>query len=323
MSHRHRDYLDEHLPAMRRVSIDLVWYEKTQPTQLLNGEGFALWYVITKNVQTDILYMSLNGMSEATGLSVQNIRKRLAAFIQAGWLIERGYEKHGKYAETKTYDVVLDVLGVGQVTYPHGESKGGSQSGSQGKSKGESRSRSKGGSRNIATPTPQTDSVPNPIPIPIPNPTPTPREYSHNIDTAPHMVAGEVNQRIENILALCIELECNNTPNVGKGLRDRFDRDYRCLIPKELERRAWLTDRQAADVCYASRHGKTSPTYTRPVCGECLDKNRDIEGLSGLSTVYQNGKYVVCPKCNGDGLKSLNDITRNMFTNLNTKGKNK
>lgn len=137
------------------------------------------------------------------------------------------------------------------------------------------------------------------------------------------MVAGEVNQRIENILALCIELECKNTPNVGKGLRDRFDRDYRCLIPKELERRAWLTDEEAADVCYASRHGKTSPPYPRPVCGECLGANKDTDGLSGLSTVYQNGKYVVCPKCNGNGFKSLNDITRNMFTNLNTKGKNK
>jgi hypothetical protein len=299
---------------MCRVAID---QKNKKPTTVLNGEGLRLWYIIIDNVETNLLYMSLNSLSEATGMNTQNVRKRLAVFVQAGWLIERGFEKHGKYAATKTYEVVFDVLGVGQATYPQSEPKGKSR----GRSQGESRSRSKGGSRNIATPIPQADSVPNPIPKPIPTPTPTPREYSHNIDTAPHMVAGEVNQRIEYILALCIELECNNTPNVGKGLRDRFDRDYRCLIPKELERRAWLTDKEAADVCYASRHGKTPPHYSRPVCGECLGANKDTDGLSGLSTVYQNGKYVVCPKCNGDGLKSLNEITRNMFTNLNTKGK--
>jgi hypothetical protein len=313
MSHEHRDYLMTNLPAMRRVVVD--------QTQVLNGEGLTLWLVILDNVQTSSLFMSLVSLSKATGMDSSNIRKRLLVFVQAGWLIERGFQKNGKYQATKTYDVVLDVLGVGEVTYPKDNAHGGSHSGSKGGSHSGSKGGSKGGSRKLANPIPQTDSVPNPIPKPIP--TPTPREYSHNIDTAPHMVAGEVNQRIENILALCIELECNNTPNVGKGLRDRFDRDYRCLIPKELERRAWLTDGQAADVCYASRHGKTPPPYSRPVCGECLGANKDTDGLSGLSTVYQNGKYVVCPKCNGDGLKSLNDITRNMFTNLNTKGKNK
>jgi hypothetical protein len=313
MSHEHRDYFLSHMPSMCRVAID---QKNKKPTTVLNGEGLRLWYIIMDNVETNLLYMSLNSLSEATGMNTQNVRKRLAVFVQAGWLIERGFEKHGKYAATKTYEVVFDVLGVGQATYPQSESKGKSRGRSQGESQGESRSRSKGGSRNIATPTPQTDSVPNPIPKPIPNPTPTPREYSHNIDTAPHMVAGEENQRVENILALCIALECNNTPDVGKRLRDRFDRDYRCLIPKELERRAWLTDGQVADVCYASRNGKTPPQYSRPACGECLGANKDIDGLSGLSTVYQDGKYVVCPKCSGNGFKPIAEITNGLFKRI-------
>lgn len=316
MSFKHRDYLYEHLPEMRRVTIDLDWYGKTKPTQLLNGEGWALWYVITKNVTKDILCMSLNAMSDASGLSVQNVRKRLAAFVQAGWLVERGYEKHGKYAETKTYDVIFDVLGVGQVTYPHGESR----SGSQGESRSRSRSGSQGGSSNLAKPTPQEENAPNPITNLIPNPNPMTRESVHNTNTAPHRQAGEEERRIENIVSLCIELECNNTPNVGKGLREKFHRDYRCLVSEELKRRAWLTDKETADVCYATRHHKPTPHYSRPTCGTCNGKNRDIDGLEGLSTAWINDKYVVCPKCKGDGYQPLADITRTLFKNLNTKG---
>ena len=86
MSHEHRDYLESNLPAMRDIWVDFVWKGKTATTQLLNGEGMALWYIITERIANNLLYMSLDAMSEATGISVQGVRKRLAAFGEAGGL---------------------------------------------------------------------------------------------------------------------------------------------------------------------------------------------------------------------------------------------
>lgn len=286
---------------MRRVVVDL--------TQVLNGEGLTLWLVILDNVQTSSLFMSLASLSKATGMDTSNIRKRLAVFVKAGWLIEIGFQKNGKYQATKTYEVVLDVLRVGQVTHSLGGSHGGSKGGS------------KGGSRNIANPAPQEENTPNPITNPIPNPNPTPRKSADNTNTPPHRQAGEEERRIENIVSLCIELECNNTPNVGKGLREKFHRDYRCLVSEELKRREWLTDKETADVCYATRHHKPTPHYSRPKCGKCGGRNIDEHGRS---QICQTDKppyiYVVCPKCKGDGFQPLSDMTRTLFKNLNTKG---
>ena len=298
---------------MCRVAID---QKNKKPTTVLNGEGLRLWYVIIDNVETNLLYMSLNSLSEATGMNTQNVRKRLAVFVQAGWLIERGFEKHGKYAATKTYEVVFDVLGVGQVTYPQGESKGESR----GKSKGESRSRSKGGSSNLANPTPQEENAPNPITNPITNPNPTPRESVHSIDNTPNTEAMEMNTRIDNIVSQCIELERNKTPNIGRGLQVILHRDYTRLAYGELTSREWLTDETVADVCFAKRNGKTPPQCTRPTCSTCFGSNRDIVGLEGLSTIYVGNTYVICPKCDGDGYQPLNAFAQNIFKNLNTKG---
>ena len=315
MSHEHRDYLINNMPALRRVEIDR-HNEGKRPTTVLNGEGLSIWLIIVENVQSSSLYMSLNSLSDATGIAKQNVRKRLAVFVQAGWLIERGYEKHGKYTKTKTYEVVLDVLGVGHVTHPQRESR----STSRGRSRGESRGRSRGESRNDATPTEVTESSPNPIPNTNPTPTPATHESANNIDNTPSTEAGEMNTRIDNIVALCIELERNKTPNIGRGLQVILHRDYSRLAYEELKSREWLTDGQAADVCYAKRNDKTPPTCTRPTCSTCFGSNRDIEGLHGLSTICLDGTYVICPKCDGDGYASIKSIAQKMFTNLNTKG---
>ena len=315
MSHEHRDYLINNMPALRRVEIDR-HNEGKRPTTVLNGEGLSIWLIIVENVQSSSLYMSLNSLSDATGIAKQNVRKRLAVFVQAGWLIERGYEKHGKYTKTKTYEVVLDVLGVGHVTHPQRESHGASQ----GESRSTSRGRSRGESRNDATPTEVTESSPNPIPNTNPTPTPATHESANNIDNTPSTEAGEMNTRIDNIVALCIELERNKTPNIGRGLQVILHRDYSRLAYEELKSREWLTDGQAADVCYAKRNDKTPPTCTRPTCSTCFGSNRDIEGLHGLSTICLDGTYVICPKCDGDGYASIKSIAQKMFTNLNTKG---
>lgn len=311
MSHEHKDYLITNLPAMRRVVVD--------QTQVLNGEGLTLWLVILDNVQTSSLFMSLASLSKATGMDSSNIRKRLAVFVKAGWLIEIGFQKNGKYQATKTYEVVLDVLGVGQVTHSKGGSKGGSHGGSHGGSKGGS----KGGSRNIANPTPQEENAPNPITNPIPNPNPTTHEYLHNIDNTPNTEAMEMNTRIDNIVSLCIELERNKTPNIGRGLQVILHRDYTRLAYRELTSREWLTDESVADVCFAKRNGKTPPQCTRPTCTTCFGSNRDIVGLEGLSTICDGDTYVTCPKCDGDGYQPIKAFAQNIFKNLNTKGHTK
>lgn len=315
MSHEHRDYLINNMPALRRVEIDR-HNEGKRPTTVLNGEGLSIWLIIVENVQASSLYMSLNSLSDATGIAKQNVRKRLAVFVQAGWLIERGYEKHGKYAKTKTYEVVLDVLGVGHMTYQQKESHGRSQSASQGRSRG----RSQGESRNDANPMTETETTPNPIPNTNTNPTPANHEFSDDINNTPSTEAGEMNTRIDNIVALCIELERNKTPNIGRGLQVILHRDYSRLAYEELNGREWLTDGQAADVCYAKRNDRTPPTCTRPTCSTCFGSNRDIEGFNGLSTICVGDIYIICPKCDGDGFKPLKALTQNIFTNLNTKG---
>jgi hypothetical protein len=127
--------------------------------------------------------------------------------------------------------------------------------------------------------------------------------------------------RIDNIVSLCIELERNKTPNIGRGLQVILHRDYSRLAYEELNGREWLTDGQAADVCYAKRNDKTPPQCTRPTCSTCFGSNRDIDGLHGLSTICVGDTYIICPKCDGDGFKPLKALTQNMFTNLNTKGK--
>jgi hypothetical protein len=315
MSHEHRDYLINNLPALRRVEVDRN-NESKRPTTVLNGEGLSIWLVIVENVQANSLYMSLNSLSDATGIAKQNVRKRLAVFVQAGWLIERGYEKHGKYAKTKTYGVVVDVLGVGEMTYSQEKSQGASQ----GASRGASHGRSRGELRNDATPTEITESSPNPIPNTNPTPTPATHESANNIDNTPSTEAGEMKTRIDNIVSLCIELERNKTPNIGRGLQVNLHRDYSRLAYEELKSREWLTDGQAADVCYAKRNDKTPPQCTRPTCSTCFGSNRDIDGLHGLSTIHNGLTYVVCPKCDGDGFASIKSIAQKMFTNLNTKG---
>jgi hypothetical protein len=315
MSHEHRDYLINNLPALRRVEVDRDNQSK-RPTTVLNGEGLSIWLIIVENVQSNSLYMSLNSLSDATGIAKQNVRKRLAVFVQAGWLIERGYEKHGKYAKTKTYGVVVDVLGVGDMTYSQEKSQGASQGASRGRSHG----RSRGESRNDATPTEITESSPNPIPNTNPTPTPATHESANNIDNTPSTEAGEMKTRIDNIVSLCIELERNKTPNIGRGLQVILHRDYSRLAYEELKSREWLTDGQAADVCYAKRNDKTPPQCTRPTCSTCFGSNRDIDGLHGLSTIHNGSTYVVCPKCDGDGYASIKSIAQKMFTNLNTKG---
>jgi hypothetical protein len=126
--------------------------------------------------------------------------------------------------------------------------------------------------------------------------------------------------RIDNIVALCIELERNKTPDIRRGLQVILHRDYSTLAYEELKSREWLTDGQAADVCYAKRNDKTPPQCTRPTCSTCFGSNRDIDGLHGLSTIYNGSTYVVCPKCDGDGFASIKSIAQKMFTNLNTKG---
>jgi hypothetical protein len=322
MSHEHRDYLESNLPAMRDIWVDFVWKGKTATTQLLNGEGMALWYIITERIANNLLYMSLDAMSEATGISVQGVRKRLAAFGEAGWLIDLGFQKHGKYAKTKTYEVILDVLGVGHLTHPPTESKGGASSGSHGGSHGGAHGGAHGGSRNDASPTEITESSPNPIPNTNPTPIPKTHESEHNIESATISSAGEGNTRNEIIRALCIASERNNTSKpIGKPLEARLHREYEPLIEVELQCREWQTDGQIADICIAKRNGRTPPTYARPTCSTCRGCNRDIDGLEGLSTIWEGSTYVICPKCDGDGYASIKSITQKMFTNLNTKGK--
>jgi hypothetical protein len=317
MSHEHRDYLESNLPAMRDIWVDFVWKGKTATTQLLNGEGMALWYIITERIANNLLYMSLDAMSEATGISVQGVRKRLAAFGEAGWLIDLGFQKHGKYAKTKTYEVILDVLGVGHLPHSEGESKNGAQGGASSGAHGGSH----GGARNNASPTEITESSPNPIPNTNPTPTRATHEPANNIDNTPSTEAGEMKTRIDNIVSLCIELERNNTfKPIGKPLEAKLHREYATLITAELQSREWLSDEKAADVCYAKRNGKTPPQCTRPPCSTCFGKNRDIDGLHGHSTICIGDTYVICPKCDGDGYKPLKALTQNMFTNLNTKG---
>jgi hypothetical protein len=307
MSHEHRDYLVTNMRAMRRVEVDR--------TTVLNGEGLTLWLIIVENVQTSSLYMSLNSLSEATGIAKQNVRKRMAVFVEAGWLIERGFEKHGKYAKTKTYEVVLDVLGVGQATYPQRESHG--------TSRGTSRGRSHGESRNIANTTQEREMPSNPIPNT--NPTPSDRENSNNFEPPRPKSIGEGNERIKNIVDQCINMERARTPNIGRPLEAIMQKEYTNLVAAEMQCREWLDDSQLTDVCYAKRNNRTPPNYERPACPDCGGKNRDIEGLETFSTIakFHEGSYVyiVCPTCNGDGWRPLKHITRTMFPNLNSKGK--
>ena len=324
MSHEHKDYFYENMPAMCRVQVDRKLNGRDTQTTVLNGEGLRVWFVVMNNVEGNLFFMGYDALGNRTGMSKENVSKRLAVFVEAGWLIERGYEKHGKYTKTKTYEVVLDVLGVGHVTHPQRESHGASQgelrSTSRGRSRGESRGRSRGESRNDATPTEVTESSPNPIPNTNPTPTPATHESANNIDNTPSTEAGEMKTRIDNIVALCIELERNKTPDIRRGLQVILHRDYSTLAYEELKSREWLTDGQAADVCYAKRNDKTPPTCTRPTCSTCFGSNRDIEGLHGLSTIHNGSTYVVCPKCDGDGYASIKSIAQKMFTNLNTKG---
>jgi hypothetical protein len=317
MSHEHRDYLESNLPAMRDIWVDFVWKGKTATTQLLNGEGMALWYIITERIANNLLYMSLDAMSEATGISVQGVRKRLAAFGEAGWLIDLGFQKHGKYAKTKTYEVILDVLGVGHLPHSESESRGGASSGASSGAHGGSH----GGSRIDASPTEITESSPNPIPNTNPTPTPATNESAHNIEQATITDAGEGFSRNETISVLCIASERNNTSRpIGKPLEVKLQREYAPLIAAELQCGEWLTDGQLADICFAKRNGRTPPTYSRKTCPTCRGCNKDIDGLRGLSTIWEGSTYVVCHKCNGDGYESIKSITKKMFTNLNTKG---
>ena len=317
MSHEHKDYFYENMPAMCRVQVDRKLNGRDTQTTVLNGEGLRVWFVVMNNVEGNLFFMGYDALGNRTGMSKENVSKRLAVFVEAGWLIERGYEKNGKYTKTKTYEVVLDVLGVGHVTHPQRESHGASQ----GASRSTSRGRSRGESRNDATPTEITESSPNPIPNTNPTPTPATHESANNIDNTPSTEAGEMKTRIDNIVSLCIELERNKTPNIGRGLQVILHRDYSTLAYEELKSREWLTDEKAADVCYAKRHGKTPPQCTRPTCSTCFGSNRDIDGLHGLSTICVGDTYIICPKCDGDGFKPLKALTQNMFTNLNTKGK--
>jgi hypothetical protein len=322
MSHEHKEYFYDNMRGMCRVRVDRKLNGRDTQTTVLNGEGLRVWFVVINNVEGNLFFMGYDALSNRTGMSKENVCKRLAVFVEAGWLIERGFEKHGKYAATKTYEVVLDVLGVGHMTHPQRESRSTSHGASNGRSKGESR----GESRNIANTTQEGEMPSNPIPNR--NPTPTPNAATHesanNIDNTPSTEAWEMQTRIDNIITLCIELERNKTPNIGRGLQVILHRDYSTLAYEELKSREWLTDGQTADVCYAKRNGKTPPCYTRPACRACGGKNTDIEGLEGLSTVWAgNGTYVLCPKCDGDGFQPLKDFTRTLFTNLNTKGNTK
>jgi hypothetical protein len=317
MSHEHKDYFYENMPAMCRVQVDRKLNGRDTQTTVLNGEGLRVWFVVMNNVEGNLFFMGYDALGNRTGMSKENVSKRLAVFVEAGWLIERGYEKNGKYTKTKTYEVVLDVLGVGHVTHPQRESHGASQ----GESRSTSRGRSRGESRNDATPTEITESSPNPIPNTNPTPIPKTHESEHNIESATISSAGEGNTRNEIIRALCIASERNNTSKpIGKPLEARLHREYEPLIEAELQCREWQTDGQIADICIAKRNGRTPPTYARPTCSTCFGSNRDIDGLHGLSTIHNGSTYVVCPKCDGDGYASIKSIAQKMFTNLNTKG---
>lgn len=315
MSHEHRDYFLSNMKAMCRIEVDRKLNGRETQTKVLNGEGLRIWYIVIDNVQTNLLYMSLDALSNATGISKENVRKRMAVFVEAGWLIERGFEKHGIYAATKTYEVVLDVLGVGHLTPLQGESQGTSHSGSHGRS----RSRSHGESRNTVNPTQERETVSNPIPNT--NPTPTVSESANNNDNTNNAPSGGMETRIENIVSLCIDLELKHTKNVGKPLLNTFQRDYSCLVAAELQERAWLTNEQTADICYAKRHSKQPPTYARPTCRTCGGRNIDENGRSQIcQTDSPPYIYGVCHTCGGDGFQPLKELTRSMFTNLNTKG---
>jgi len=317
MSHEHKDYFYENMPAMCRVQVDRKLNGRDTQTTVLNGEGLRVWFVVMNNVEGNLFFMGYDALGNRTGMSKENVSKRLAVFVEAGWLIERGYEKNGKYTKTKTYEVVLDVLGVGHVTHPQRESHGASQ----GASRSRSRGTSQGESRNDANPNTETETAPNPIPNTNTTPTPATQESANNIDNTPSTEAGEMNTRKDNIVALCIELERNNTSKpIGRGLQVILHRDYSVLVDEELKSREWLTEGQAADVCYAKRNDKTPPTCTRPTCSTCFGSNRDIDGLRGFSTICLDGTYVICPKCDGNGYASIKSLTQKMFTNLNTKG---
>lgn len=321
MSHEHRDYLESNLPAMRDVWVDFVWKGKPTRTQLLNGEGMALWYIITERIANNLLYMSLDAMSEATGISVQGVRKRLAAFGEAGWLIDLGFQKHGKYAKTKTYEVILDVLVVGHLTHPKGESRSTSQSESRSTSHGGSQ----GGSRNLVNTTQERELPSNPIPNTNTNPTPSDLENSNNFEPPRPKNVGERNERIKNIVDQCISMERTRTPNIGRPLEAIMQKEYTNLVAAEMQCREWLDDSQLTDICYAKRNNRTPPHYDRPLCLTCGGRNTDIQGLEGLSTIGKplgtSYVYEICPTCNGEGWRPLKHITRTMFTNLNTKGK--
>ncbi len=181
--------------------------------------------------------------------------------------------------------------------------------------------RARGGARNDTSPTEITESSPNRIPNTNRTPIPKTHESEHSIESATISSAGEGNTRNEIIRSLCIASERNNTSKpTGKPLEARLDREYEPLVEAEFQCREWQTDGQVADICIAKRNGRTPPTFARPTRSTCRGCNRDIDGLEGLSTIWDGSTYVICPKCDGDGYASIKSIAQKMFTNLNTKG---
>jgi hypothetical protein len=111
MSHEHKDYLHAHMRELRQVRVPQQLGKREISTQVLNGEGLALWQQITDNVETDNLFMSLDVMCDLTGMNKTNVKRRLAVFVQAGWLIPQGRKANGKYKAVNSYKVTLNLLG--------------------------------------------------------------------------------------------------------------------------------------------------------------------------------------------------------------------
>jgi len=167
MSHDHKDYLHAHMRQLRQVRVTQQLGTRKIDTQVLNGEGLALWQQITDNVETDSLFMSLDVMCDLTGMNKTNVKRRLAVFVQAGWLLPQGRKANGKYKAVNSYKVTLNLLGS-EVTPTDKTITGSEVTPFDGESHRESRSRSHRESRFDETPIAAPDCFDNPIPIPNP-----------------------------------------------------------------------------------------------------------------------------------------------------------
>jgi hypothetical protein len=309
MSIEAHKWLADNLADLRRLTYVEVnkttGAEKTRP---LGEPGLALLVYLCDavNKKTCTVFMTIETMQEATGISSKRqVQKLLAAFQDWGLITKVGeirYEGRGRptpeYWLTCVYGVPQDSkktrsgvpLSVHQV--------------------------SQGTSENDIKRDEQRVSDILRVPEPEPEPQPHPQPEHERADGA--ALGGNGQLRVRGVLELAVRFDLENYPpseSPGQGLKKKLENEYRLIVERGLKKYPDSTDRDLATWCLNERRGlpqhaallaDLQPNY----CNNCHSTGK-VPGLPIERDGYTYaGEPVPCPVCQSPTVTQLDTHKR-------------